>query len=479
MSRYDLVAIGTGTAAKKVALTCRRAGWSVAVIDHKPFGGTCPLRGCDPKKAMWTVAEACDRARRLEGAGIDGAQQLSLHWRRMMAFKHQFTDPVPEKRERTYREAGIETFHGHARFLGPNVIGVGDTRLEADHILIAVGAEAAPLDIPGAEHLISSDAYLEMDSLPSSLVLVGGGYIGFEFAHTAVRVGAKPVILEAFEPLGSFDRDMVERLVAKSRRSGIEIHTWTKVVGVERTGDRRLLVHAETNDGSSRSFECEIAVQAAGRIPALAGLDLEAGKVATEGTRLRLTPHLQSESNPAVYAAGDAANRGPALTPVASHDAEIVAANLLQSGPPSHVPDYTGVPSVAFTIPPITSVGLTEDQARAQGLRFRVNQQDITDWQVTRHLQEDTAAYKVLIEDGSKRILGAHLIGPDTEHLINMFALAIRLGLSATEMDRFMSAFPTAASNIFHMLDTSGESGPATEPGTARSDRELAPATAK
>lgn len=266
---------------------------------------------------------------------------------------------------------------------------------------------------------------------------------------------------------------------AKSRRLGIEVHTRTKVVGIERAGERRLLVHAETENGGSRSFECEIAVQAAGRIPALAGLDLETGNVATEGTRFRLTPHLQSTSNPSVYAAGDAANRGPALTPVASHDAEIVAANLLGSGPPSHVPDYTGVPSVAFTIPPITSVGLTEDQARAKGLAFRVNHQDIADWQVSRHLQEDTAAYKVLIENSSKRILGAHLIGPDTEHLINMFALAIRLGLTATEMDRFMSAFPTAASNIFHMLDTSEECGPATEPATTRSDRELAPATAK
>lgn len=396
----------------------------------------------------------------------------------MMTFKHQFTDPVPEKRERVFRDAGIDAFHGHARFTGPNSIGVGEKRIEADHILIAAGAEAAPLNIPGAQHLISSDAYLEMDDLPESMLLVGGGYIGFEFAHTAVRVGAKPVILEAYEPLAQFDRDMVERLVAKSRRLGIEIHTRTKVVGVERIGDRRLLIHAETEDAGTRSFECEIAVLAAGRIPALSGLDLAAGNVATQGTRLRLTPHLRSETNPAVYAAGDVASLGPALTPVASHDAEIVIANLLGSGPP-RVPDYTGVPSVAFTIPPITAVGLTEDRARAEELRFRVNHQDITDWQVTRHLQEDTAAYKVLIEDGSNRILGAHLIGPDAEHLINMFALAIRLGLSATEMDRFVSAFPTAASNIFHMLEANAGTDPASGGQPIASDPQLASAGGK
>lgn len=478
MARYDLVAIGTGTAAKKVALACRRAGWSVAIVDHKPFGGTCALRGCDPKKAMWSVAETCDRARRLQSAGIDGAQQLSLDWARMMAFKRRFTDPVPEKRERVFQNVGIDAFHGHARFLGPNSIGVDGHRLNTDHILIAAGAEAAPLDIPGSEHLISSDAYLEMDDLPESMLLVGGGYIGFEFAHTAVRVGAKPVILEAFEPLASFDRDMAERLVAKSRRVGIEIHTRTKVVGVERSGDRELLIQAETGDGGTRSFECEIAILAAGRIPALSRLDLVAGNVATDGTRLRLTPHLQSESNPAVYAAGDVASLGPALTPVASHDAEIVIANLLGSGPP-RAPDYTGVPSVAFTIPPIAAAGLTEERARAQGLRFRVNHQDITEWQVTRHLQEDTAAYKVLIEDDSNRILGAHLIGPDAEHLINIFALAIRLGLSATDMDRFMSAFPTAASNIFHMLETNGGNGLATSTLPVACDPGLASAESR
>lgn len=453
MARYDLFAIGTGTAAKKVALACRRAGWSVAVVDDKAFGGTCALRGCDPKKALWSVAEACDRARRLHCAGIDGAERISLDWVRMMQFKHQFTDPVPQERERTFAEAGIDCFHGHARFVGPNSIAIGEQRIDADHILIAAGAEPKPLSIPGAEHLISSDAYLELDGLAESLLLVGGGYIGFEFAHCAARVGAKPVIVEAFEPLAAFDRDMVERLVAKSRRIGIDIHTHTKVVGVERVEDRQLLIHAETADGGSRSFECQIAVLAAGRIPALAGLDLQAGHVATDGTRLRLTPHLQSVSNPAVYAAGDAASAGPELTPVASLDAEIVIAGLL--GPaPAPVPDYTGIPSVAFTIPPIAGVGRTEDEARAEGLRFRVNHRDISNWQVARHLQEDTAAYKVLIEDGTNRILGAHLIGPDAEHLINVFALAMRLGISATDMDRFVSAFPTAASNLFHMLET-------------------------
>lgn len=456
---YDLIAIGTGSAAKKVATACRRAGWRVAVVDHRPFGGTCALRGCDPKKALWSVAHAYDVARRLGTAGLRGTEGLSLDWSEMAAFKRGFTAPVPAKREALFQEEGIDAFHGLARFAGPNAIAIGEgPPIEARHVLIAAGAEPVPLPMPGAEHLITSDEFLELDAPPESLLLVGGGYIAFEFAHTAARVGVGSITILEREGrcLNQFDRDMVHRLEDKSRRLGIELHTDAKVVAMERRNDGRLTVHARISGGAggqSRRFEVAMAVHAAGRMPALRALDLPAGGVELEdgGRRLRLNRYLQSTSNPAVFAAGDAADRGPALTPVASHDAEIVAANLLEGL--HHEPDYTGVPSVAFTIPTITAVGLTEEAAHQQGLRFRVNHRDMTAWQAVRHVQEDTAAYKVLIEEGTERILGAHLLGPDAENTINLFALAMRLGLSARDMTRFVSAFPTAASNVFHMLE--------------------------
>ncbi len=450
---YDLVAIGTGTAAKKVALATRRAGWRVAVMDHFPFGGTCALRGCDPKKALWSVSHAYDLARRLSTAGLHGTEGLSLDWSEMVAFKRSFTDPVPAKREAVFREEGIDAFHGRARFVSSNAVAVGDHRLDARHILIATGAEPMRLRFPGAEHLMASDEFFELDEMPDTLILVGGGYIAFEFAHTATRLGAKAIILEREDRcLGLFDRDLVQRLVDKSRRIGIDIRVNTEVVAVERTPSGRVVVQARTSGGEALSFKAAVAIHAAGRVPALDDLDLPAGQVERDGRRLRLNRYFQSTSNPAVFAAGDVAARGPALTPVASHDAEIVAANLLNPGGPQREPDYTGVPSVAFTTPTITSVGLTEEEARDQGLRFRTNHRDMTDWQAVRHVQEDTAAYKVLVEEGTDRILGAHILGPDAENTINLFAFAIRLRLNVRDMDRFMSAFPTAASNVFHML---------------------------
>ncbi len=450
---YDLVAIGTGTAAKKVAQACRRAGWRVAVVDHLPFGGTCALRGCDPKKALWTVAHASDVAKRLRQSGLHGTSALSLEWPDMAAFKRSFTAPVPAKREAFFQAEGIDAFHGTARFIAPNAMEVGADRLESRHVLIAAGAEPARLGFDGAEHLTTSDQFFELQAFPKEMILVGGGYIGFEFAHLAARMGSKAIILQRGKRcLPHFEPDLVHRLVEKSRRLGIEVHIGSEVTAVARSNDGGVVVDARMSDGGTRRFSATVAIHAAGRVPAVAGLNLEAGGVERDGTRLRLNEFLQSTSNPAVYAAGDAAARGPALTPVAAHDAEVVAANLLQAGSPLREPDYTGVPSVAFTIPTITSVGLTEEAAREQGLRFTSNHGDMTEWQAVRHVQEDTAAYKILIEDGTRRILGAHILGPDAEHTINIFAMAMRLGLTARDMERFMSAFPTAASNIFHMI---------------------------
>lgn len=383
---------------------------------------------------------------------MHGTSALSLDWLDMAAFKRSFTDPVPAKREAFFRAEDIDAFHGAARFVAPNAVEVGAERLETRHVLIAAGAEPARLPFDGAEHLTTSDQFFELGAFPKEMILVGGGYIGFEFAHLAARMGSKAVILQRGQRcLPHFEPDLVQRLIEKSRRLGIKVHVGSEVIAVARTTDGGVAVDARMSDSSIRRFSATVAIHAAGRVPAIAGLNLEAGGVETDGGSLRLNKFLQSTSNPAVYAAGDAAARGPALTPVAAHDAEVVAVNLLH-GSPHREPDYTGVPSVAFTIPAITSVGLAEEAARKQGLRFTSNHHDMTEWQAVRHVQEDTAAYKVLIEDGTHRILGAHILGPDAEHTINIFAMAMRLGLTARDMGRFMSAFPTAASNVFHMI---------------------------
>src|SRR5712691_5822451 len=170
---FDLVVIGTGSAATTIANRCRGAGWSVAVIDELPFGGTCALRGCDPKKVLVGNAEAIEWVRRLEGKGIR-ADALRIDWPELMRFKRSVIADHSERKEEGFRRAGIEMFHGHARFAGPNTIEVDSTELEAKKIVIASGAKPTPLGIAGQEHLTFSDQFLELDELPRRVTFVGG-----------------------------------------------------------------------------------------------------------------------------------------------------------------------------------------------------------------------------------------------------------------------------------------------------------------
>jgi glutathione reductase (NADPH) len=447
MDRYELIVIGTGTAAQVAAGRVRRAGRSVAVIDHRPFGGTCALRGCDPKKMLISGAEAIDLARRMHKRGVAG--ELRIDWKELIAFKRTFTDPIPIKREEAFAKQGITAYHGSARFAGPDRVAVDGHVLLGSHILIASGARPVSLRFPGAEHLITSDAFMELEHLPERIAMVGGGYIAAEFSHIAARAGAKVVVLQRAERvLTHFDPDLVGWLTDKFHEIGIDVRTGNTVSAIEHTG-REYRVHTQTREGQG-VIAADLVVHAAGRAPDIAELDLPAANIATKDGRLQLNDFLQSVSNPIIYAAGDAAGKGPPLTPVSSHDARTVAANILEGN--RHRPDYRGVPSVAFTMPPIAAVGLSEIEARHQGLNVRVHSEKVSDWYTARRVAETVYGFKTLVEQDSGRILGAHLVGPHADEVINLFGLAIRHGLSAENMKSTMFAYPTGASDIGDML---------------------------
>jgi glutathione reductase (NADPH) len=391
--QFDLIVIGTGTAARVAAMRCRAAGWTVAVIDCKPFGGTCALRGRDPKKMLVAGASVIDHARRMHGKGVVGTPNID--WPELIAFKRSFTGPVPSKHEDGYRAKGIAAFHGQARCTRPNNVDVGET-LDARHILIATGATPVTLGIPGEEHLITNEEFLALETLPERIVMVGGGYIAAEFSHIAARAGALVTVLQRGERmLTHFDPDLVGWLMEKFEAVGIDVRTRTVVEGIEKTG-AGYRVKASSN-GQSMAFEADLVVHLAGRVPNLGSLDLDRAGVAVKDGRLQLNDYLQSVSNPAVYAAGDAASSGPPLTPVSSHDAKVVAGNLLEGN--RHKPDYRGVPSVAFTIPPIVAVGLGEVDARKQGFKFHMQVQKFPDWFTARQAAEPVYGFKVLVEE--------------------------------------------------------------------------------
>lgn len=445
--QYDLLVIGTGTAAMTAAMRVKRAGRSVAVIDEKPFGGTCALRGCDPKKMLVAGAEVVDAVRRMSRNGVAG--NVHVDWSDLIAFKRTFTDPIPEKHEHRYRDRDISTFHGSARFTCPRSLSVAGTELEGRHILIATGAEPVELGLPGEEYLIDNEAFLALEALPRRIVLVGGGYIAAEFSHIAARAGAEVTILQRGpRMLSHFEPELVGWLMDAFAAIGIVVRATTTVTAVEKNGEA-FVVRAQA-DGEQVTVEADLVVHAAGRTPALDRLNLAAANIDAACGRLELNQYLQSVSNPAVYAAGDAAQRGPPLTPVASHDAKAVAANLIDGN--HREPDYRGVPSVAFTLPPIAAVGMSEAEANRAGLLFKAKSERASDWYTARRVAEPVYGYKTLVDEGTGRIIGAHLVGPHADEVINLFGLAIRHGLTADDLKSAMFAYPTGASDLGYML---------------------------
>jgi glutathione reductase (NADPH) len=333
--------------------------------------------------------------------------------------------------------------------VGATTLAVGGDRLTGRRILVAAGSMPAPLKVPGAERLTTSEEFLNLDRLPPRIVFVGGGYIAFEFAHVAARAGASVTIAHRGpRPLEAFDPDLVAMLVRRTREIGIRVELGTEVRELRTSGDE-LVVLGTQGDRQIR-IETDLAVHSAGRVPEIDDLDLEVAGVEREKRGVVVNAYLQSVSNSAVYAGGDAAASGPPLTPKAEHDAAVLTTNLLEGNRRTAI--YDGIASAVFTLPPLASTGLTETAARAGGRTFRTHRQDTSSWFNTRRVGETVAGFKVLIDESTDRIIGAHLLGPHAEETINLFAVAIRAGIPASELRQALFAYPTFGSDVRFML---------------------------
>ena len=439
---YDLIVIGTGNAGMAMALTARHAGWNVAIVDELPYGGTCAVKGCIPKKVLTGTANLVQKAHIAQNHGITGT--LALAWPDLIRFKRTFTDPVPTVRKEVFAKEGIDAYHAHARFLGKNTLSAGTTELQGRFIGIATGAVPQNLGIPGGELMHTSNDFLAMESLPRRIVFIGGGFISFEFAHVASAAGSSVTILHRSNRiLKEFDAYLAAILLRAYRDRGIGVQTDMPVKAIERVGDHLRVRAGERGD---QFFDADLVVHGAGRVPNFAGLDLEAGGVAVDERGITINKYLQSTSNPSVYVAGDANVHGIALSPVATMEGKIAARNMLHGN--TVTPDYSAVPSVVFTDPVLASVGLREDQAEKRGIDVIIHRQETPEWISNRQAGITHSGYTILTEKKSGKILGAHILGYNADEMINVFALAIRTGSPLADLQEIPWAYPTGGYDI-------------------------------
>jgi glutathione reductase (NADPH) len=454
---YDLIVIGAGNAGQAAASVARAAGWRVAIVEARDVGGTCPLRGCVPKKVLAAASEAADLVRRAPRLSIhlgpepgDGSA-VRLDWTALIARERTFVDGVATAMKADLQRQGIDVVEGRARFVEPHAIAVTgrDEPLRARKFLVATGSVPRPLPFPGAERLLTSDDLLELAALPPAVAFVGAGVIAFELGHVMARAGARVTMLEMSpRVLPGHDADAVEWLLKASAARGIDVRVGVDVRSIEDAPDGTRLVRFDA--GGPQELRVHAVAHGAGRVADLAALDLAAAGVATDGVRPRLDDAHCSRTNPDVWFAGDAVPGKQQLSALATYEGRLVGRNLTRGE--NQAPEYASIPSVVFTTPALASVGPTEAEAHARGLTFETRVNDMRTWRSARTYAEEFAWAKVLVDRKADRVIAAHLVGHGAAEFINTFALAMRYGIPVTSLVEGVYAYPTNHSELKFLL---------------------------
>ncbi len=343
-------------------------------------------------------------------------------------------------------------YHQSPRFLDENTLSVEGKTVTADKIIIATGQRPMELQIPGRNHALVSDDFLNIEKLPESIVFIGSGYIGMEFAHVAARLGVKVTMVDIMDrPLSNFDEDMVAYIQKLSEEElGIDFIFNAEVTEIEKL-QKNFRVTAK-KDGKEISVKAELVFNTAGRVPSIDDLDLEKGKVKYSRKGIVVNEFLQSPSNKNVYACGDVFDsEGLPLTPLSSQEARVVAGNILSKNKPKKA-HYPPQPTVVFTLPNLASVGLSEKEAKDKGYDVAVKQKLASKWFLAKHINEEVYAFKTIVDKKTGLVLGAHLVGPEASEVINMFVMCICGKLDCQTIKQMIFAYPTWGNDIKGMV---------------------------
>ncbi|WP_239253941.1 dihydrolipoyl dehydrogenase family protein [Listeria ilorinensis] len=439
--QFDCIVVGSGVSGTQAAFSLRETGKSVAIVEEREIGGTCVLRGCDPKKVLAGAMEAQQLTKRFVHKGIE--QTAKIDWEKLMAFKETFVENVPHDREQQFAQAGIEVFKGTASFSASDTLCVGNDRLSAEYIILATGARPALLAIEGKEFFRTSDDFLEMSHLPKRIAFVGGGYIAFEFAAIANAAGSDVAIIHHNDqPLKNFDPDHVALLIEKLQEEGVRFYFDTNVTKISQVKGNYQL------QGKDFSLEVDQVFSTIGRTPNVEKLHLEKANIQVGKKGIQVNENLLAA--PGIYACGDVADsEGAPLTPVDSFEAAQVVNHILGV---SNQTTYPDIPSAVFSSPKLARIGVRAIEAKKEPDKFHVNEVDMRSWYTYRRTNEQVAFAKIVTERATGQVAGVELISEEADILINYFVLLIAGKWTAEQLQSFIFAYPSPAADLTSLL---------------------------
>jgi mercuric reductase len=442
VKRYDLIVLGSGSAARDAAaMAVQQCDASVALVESTRWGGSCPNVACKPTKAYLVVAELFHDLNRLAGKlGIDvGPARLDLA--RVKARKDTLKKG-DEKWIADLQGAGFDTYRGEAELLGPGSVQVGGEELGTDRILIATGSRTAVPPIDGIDGIdwIDHVSALELTELPESLLVVGGGPVGLEFAQIFARFGSRVTIVQGADRISPRSDEQASAVLhaALEEDDGIEIVLGSTVSSVRPDGGE---VVASIG---SRELRVSMLLLASGRAPNVEALHLDELGIEHERGGI-VVDELMRTSVDGIWAAGDVTGRYQ-FTPIAQYQARIAIGDMFELEPIQA--DYSVLPTAIFTEPELAGVGLTEQEARDQGIEHEVVVHGIEHVQRSSYKEQRRGLYKIVYETGTRRVLGLHVVAPNGGDIVNGFSLGLRLGATVDDLAAMHHVFPTFAEGV-------------------------------
>ncbi len=445
---YDYLAIGGGSGGIASINRAAMYGQKCALIEAKYLGGTCVNVGCVPKKVMWHAAQIAEAIHQYgPDYGFDTTVN-AFNWDILVKNRSAYIDRIHQSYNNVLGKNKVDVIHGFARFVDAHTVEVNGETITADHILIATGGRPTRPSIPGAEYGIDSDGFFALEGLPKRTAIVGAGYIAVEIAGVVNALGSEThLFVRKHAPLRSFDPLIVSTLVEVMNAEGPTLHTESTPQAVEKNADGSLTLHLK--NGESYTVDCLI--WAIGREPATDNLNIEVAGVAKDERGFIKVDKYQNTNVPGVYAVGD--NTGAVeLTPVAVAAGRRLSERLFNNKPEEHL-DYTNIPTVVFSHPPIGTVGLTEPQAREKfgDDKVKVYTSSFTAMYtaVTQHRQP--CRMKLVCVGTEEKIVGVHGIGFGMDEMLQGFAVAVKMGATKRDFDNTVAIHPTASEEFVTM----------------------------